>query len=492
MSGILTDASTLLKTLKPCTKAVKVKRVMPSDGPTGLLDGGATNALRRGTPQELEASETVLVELAHGSVELKQHPLTGTILAEKAVEPIVPLRGLIELGFVIKRSSNGCEIKHPTRGTINCWLRNGCPVVSESNALALIHDVESMEMAKRIPVGTHEPTPGNVEEWWSSRFPNVPKRIWKYISGQNMSLQGCHLPWNRAQRRRHSQAKALVIHLYAGESAKEWDHGWPPGLEVVTLDVLNGQNVHDPATWAYVWELAGSGKVIAIIGGPPCRSVSRMLEKQPGPPRLRGRDGDDRFGLPMLTEAQQQKTDGDTAMFLKQLGLYMHVEESWNPETWPHMEHVKNRVKFFLESPQDPKTYLPDGAGDESASFWAWDETLAFLAKYENVGMSLLSFDQGAFGHVRKKPTTCMSNLPDKCELDGCRSGQRERHLAVHLDERLQQTSTWSLWAPGLRALRTSLLVLGEWYGLAPPKAFQKFGDGTVASTYCPGSPTIP
>lgn len=47
VSGILTDASTLLKTLKPCTKAVKVKRVMPSDGPTGLLDGGAANALRR-------------------------------------------------------------------------------------------------------------------------------------------------------------------------------------------------------------------------------------------------------------------------------------------------------------------------------------------------------------------------------------------------------------------------------------------------------------
>ena len=73
------------------------------------------------------------------------------------------------------------------------------------------------------------------------------------MSGQNMPLQGCHLPWNRAQRRRHSQAKELVIHLYAGESAKEWDHGWPPGLEVITLDVLNGQNVHDPATWAYVW-----------------------------------------------------------------------------------------------------------------------------------------------------------------------------------------------------------------------------------------------
>ena len=54
---------------------------------------------------------------------------------------------------------------------------NGCPVVSESNALALIHDIGSMEMAKRIPAGTLEPTFENVEEWWSSRFPHVPRRI---------------------------------------------------------------------------------------------------------------------------------------------------------------------------------------------------------------------------------------------------------------------------------------------------------------------------
>ena len=226
-----------------------------------------------------------------------------------------------------------------------------------------------------------------------------------------MSLQGCHLCWNCAQRRRHSQAKALVIHLYAGGSYKEWDHGWPSGLEVVTLDVLNGQNVHNPATWSYIWGLAGSGKVIAVIGGPPCRSVSRMLEKQPGPPRLRGRNGADRFGLSNLTDAQQQKTDGDTAMFLKHR-IYMHAEESWDPKTWPHMELVQNRVGFLLESPEDPKAYLQNGAGDESASFWAWDETLSFLSKYEHVGMKIFSFDQGAFGHVRKNPRHACRTCP--------------------------------------------------------------------------------
>ena len=116
-------------------KAVKIKRIDHDSMGTGLLDGGATNPLRRGSPQELAESEVVLVELAHGTVELRQHPLTGCILTEKHVEPIVPLRGLIDLGYVIKWSSAGCEIRHPTRGTINCWLRSGCPVVSEPHAL---------------------------------------------------------------------------------------------------------------------------------------------------------------------------------------------------------------------------------------------------------------------------------------------------------------------------------------------------------------------
>ena len=57
--------------------------------------------MRRGTPQELTDADPVVVELAHGSVELKQ-------------------------------------------------------VVSEKHALGLIHDIESMELAKRIPSETSE------------------------------------------------------------------------------------------------------------------------------------------------------------------------------------------------------------------------------------------------------------------------------------------------------------------------------------------------
>ncbi|MCG8453600.1 MAG: hypothetical protein MI717_10515, partial [Spirochaetales bacterium] len=121
------------------------------------------------------------------------------------------------------------------------------------------------------------------------------------------------------------------------------------------------------------------------------------------PPRLRSRNGPERFGFEHLTESQQQKTDSDTALFLKQLGLYMHACESWDGTNWAHMECFPKRVGFLLESPQDPKTYLQNGEGDESASFWAWDETLMFLETFKPNGMELISFDQGAFGHTRKE-----------------------------------------------------------------------------------------
>ena len=177
VSGLLNEATSLLKSLKPQTKTMQLKRVGQPDGQTGLLDGGATHPLRRGSPQELANSEVVLVELAHGSVELKQHPITGTILTGHTVEPIVPLRGLIDLGFVIKWGPQGCEIKHPSRGTINCWLRNGCLVVSENHALGLIQDIEAMEIAKRIPNEKTGPMEETVVEWWSERLPEVRKRI---------------------------------------------------------------------------------------------------------------------------------------------------------------------------------------------------------------------------------------------------------------------------------------------------------------------------
>ena len=122
----------------------------PGELTTGLLDGGATNALRQGLPAEISKAMEVSVELAAGSVKLFQCLETGTLLSPDKVEPIVPLRGLVALGYKIRWDERGCLIFHPQRGRIRCWLRNGCPVVTECHALGLISDIEAHERFKRM------------------------------------------------------------------------------------------------------------------------------------------------------------------------------------------------------------------------------------------------------------------------------------------------------------------------------------------------------
>ena len=119
------------------------------DDGTGLLDGGATHPLRQGSTKEIKNAVQVTVELAHGATQLYQNPVNGTLLSEGPVEPIVPLRGLVELGYTITWSRAGCAVKHPRLGKIKCWERSGCPVVRRDHALALITEIERMDTEKR-------------------------------------------------------------------------------------------------------------------------------------------------------------------------------------------------------------------------------------------------------------------------------------------------------------------------------------------------------
>ena len=177
------------------------------------------------------------------------------------------------------------------------------------------------------------------------------------------------LPWNRHKRRRLLTSKGVIVHLFAVEKAKEWRRNPINGIEVITLDITEGRNqdLHNPGTWSFLWKLASLGKCLAIIGGPPCRTVSRLRQKQPGPRPLRGRFHD-RYGLPGLTDREKNLADSDAALLLKQVGLFIRSEEC--------CERHRVRTAFLLESPQDPLTYVPQAREEESPSFWAWPELM--------------------------------------------------------------------------------------------------------------------
>ena len=71
----------LMKTLRPSVKAINLKKAAVDGFTTGLLDGGATNALRQGFVEEIACAVPVTVELAAGSAQLYQYVETGTLLS---------------------------------------------------------------------------------------------------------------------------------------------------------------------------------------------------------------------------------------------------------------------------------------------------------------------------------------------------------------------------------------------------------------------------
>ena len=120
VGGLVGEATALLKSLhRAKLMAVKCKPVGASlcdggepDIKVGLLDGWATHPLRTGLPSELAKAELAPVDLAHGRVSLKQDPVTGAILVEGGIEPIVPVR----LGYKLQWSRWWCVARWVSSG----------------------------------------------------------------------------------------------------------------------------------------------------------------------------------------------------------------------------------------------------------------------------------------------------------------------------------------------------------------------------------------
>ena len=105
------------------------------DQKLALLDGGATHGLRRGLPHELEGAEMVTVELAHMGV----RPCSGKVDVARCWRRrrLNHPRPSADRGrlYQLKWSSSEVSIWHPTKGSIKCWRRQGCPVMDRDYGL---------------------------------------------------------------------------------------------------------------------------------------------------------------------------------------------------------------------------------------------------------------------------------------------------------------------------------------------------------------------
>ncbi|CAK9056938.1 unnamed protein product [Durusdinium trenchii] len=269
-------------------------------------------------------------------------------------------------------------------------------------------------------------------QWWQKHFPELPHPVLQHMAGQ--SQDPTTTPWNRRIRRAHLTGKGVIVHLFSGPDVKKWNcvGGGAYSWLCIDTEINSSLNLRNPAVWGYLWKLASLGRIVAIVGGPPCRTVSRLRNRSPpGPRRLRGR-GEDRWCLNDLSEEELRLVHGDTALCMKHMGLWIRAQECRRTST---------NVGMLLESPRDPAEYLAGEEGGQSASFWCFPELMAWVG---TAGLRLVTFDQGKLG-------------------DGC----DDRPLPSNLGDRIRTSKTWAAWAPGLvgaiqEALRRLLGVLEE------------------------------
>ena len=454
--GLMTEVTSLLKSLRVATqrgpqiRAYRLKSAeVQSEGRSVgrmLLDGGATHCLRQpNSNKEWEESVPVQVQLASGQVDMRIHPRNNSLLTYQQVQNIIPLSKITELGYEVRWLKSGCEIRHQAKGVVPLEMQQGCPTVDENWGKKLMNEVEEAEESRmalrKVLLGQQQPQ--NTKEEAVRRvqqlFPQVPISVLEKIPGKtNWEVQ--NLPFNRRRRRQISQAKTIVVHLFAGQEDPRWAELQKDNLVTLNLDVLNGCNLMDNDLAGFLEDVAQQGKVDLWLAGPPCRTVSWLRHKggDSGAVPLRGRGGESRFGLPGLSEELQSQVD-DSALWLRTL-------------YWFWLSHCSNRnTKYFLEQPLDPEEWIKEGDRPTvgAPSFTAWPET-EWLIKELSLFKS--KFEQGALGHPVPKPTVGISNLEEVQQLDGLRCSSYDASAwQIPLDQRIEKSKKLAAWSEDLK-----------------------------------------
>ena len=152
-------------------------------------------------------------------------------------------------------------------------------------------------------------------------------------------------------------------------------------------------NILDDDVFGQLYEAASEGRILAITGGPNCRTWSKLLSRpQPGQFHgpLRGPDGPALWGLPATWDSPEltTKCENDSLLLLRQVLLILVAN--------------LHGVFYFLEHPADP--------GRPHPSWWRTDQASALETLTH--GMRLC-FDACRLGHWTRKETAAITNLQE-------------------------------------------------------------------------------
>ena len=448
----------------------------PRMSPLALADTGATHPLRRPhDEEEWKQSTPVNVLLAGGEqVSMRMNSL-GTLLMQEENKTqdaisnaIVPVGELVKtLGYRFEWGPNSCHLVNPDGGIVRMSTTDGCPHLTEAKALELIAKIEKKKLDQFTEAGSWfdylcesilENTSMERKAIAASPFfKDVPDEVLKDLAVDTKEESGWEILkgltfLNRRQRRRLWLSKGWVVHLFAGKKKKEvfeWMNGGDKTLLELDIERSQGHNLLDPQLWKALSWGASQGKIVALLGGPPCRTFSRLRFRENGPSPVRTRSNP--YGWEGQTRDQREQVIKDSKLFARM--LWLHAKATAGRLRVPGRRMSATMVAFVLEQPQDPQGYLPnsDPHWSELPSFW---DTEMWKRYSEEAGFVEVSFEQGAFGHKTCKPTTLGTNLLALTLLRGAKASQDLKPFNGPSEELAE-------WAPGLCVAIS--LALREW-----------------------------
>ena len=425
-------------------RVLRLSRIQVTEGGLGLLDSGATHALRPQRPgEDLGRYLEVKITLAGGQgTKMKMSPGGVLVSPDPKTEPILPLGTLVsELGCRIQWTGECITIHHPSRGQIPARLQGGCPMVDKATALKLIEELERTGEKKKLRSLQGEE---DALMKWMKRvvddhpaFQGVPQHLKEkmVVSPQSSAIAG-----NRKLRKLWKREGGVILYLYSGKSegfnmkraAK--DLGFDV-RKLIEVDIQNGSqwDMVSGELYAELVLMACEGQIGAVVASPNCRTRSRLRHVDvPSLPTPARAWGGEEWGKEGLSSTEAVKCYEDDVMMLRSMMLYIIAEEMRKAggESRP--------TSYLLEHPAEPKD-LP-----QTVSWW---RTSQWKALKEAYGLEEVHVDQGELGGKGKKATTLGGNvdvqLPSRCP-NRPEGRKIEGKTPQQLVEESKQLSRWA------------------------------------------------
>ena len=361
----------------------------------------------------------------------------------EASSMILPMHEVSAAGYLVKWTGGVCSLQAPGGAEIAVEQGDGCPTVDAEVGQRILDKLEQRQQRgearrmklRRLEAGELQPEeldiPTALTMSCQAMFKDVPDYILQKVVPEDLDWQEAQqeqLPWNRRSRRRHHKAKRIIIHLYSGPDEKYWlEKLQGPETEVICIDTcLNpGYNMLNDRVMSYLIKLALQGKVVAVIGGPPCRTVSACRYNEQGTPEAETWQGprpvrseQHPFGLPTNTAQETELVTQDSILFLRQLFLY-GLSEELRPEE-------SAETMLALEQPEDPARYRQDA---DVKGYMSMFRTVFWKEFAEKHKVKMAHLDQGCMGHEKTKPTTVAYAGMDLTPLHGMRMEKKAQQV---------------------------------------------------------------